>query len=978
MSTVTTSMPIPMVRHARDNRPTLTTLGDTYRIIIEGSGRTSSGELLTDATARQRALYAREVAATGCTTLEEVLSTHGKDSPLYQNARAAARDRRTHKERFPAIIPAAFFDGRGRSAQHLTELSGLVPIDLDHLDDAAVERNLAELRRLGCCVLCYVSPSGSGIKAVIAVDPVPEDLAEYGVCWQVTGEWLASCLSGSPVVDPSGKDATKLCFLSHDPEAYLNIDPTPHPWHPPTRSQKEEPAPTSNRKPDPPVEGSVSDAEVDRDALRWIEPPQEYNTWLGWLPTLKALDLSVEEAEQWSSAGAGYIQGEVAERWNGLPEDSLEDARYKLRGHAYNRGWRAQQRVEVADYTYAMPDGTIRFQVVRYHPKAFMARRPDPSRHDEWIWDLKRTSPILYRLPELRRSDRDQTVWIVEGEQDADRLHSLGLIATTSPFGPGKWRRSFNKELRRRQVAVIPDNDRSGIDHAVQVATSIAGVAASVRIAYLPDAPEGGNVSWWLDQGHTVQELQDLLATALPFEPDDPHQEDSPERQKPDWKVSPLLEGAERITELLGESGHFVYSGQDAYYFDQDSRQLMALDQDNLQLRLLLGRRFRINARDQLYGYIVGHLFRHAFESGREALIRRFSHYDQDSNIVYLDMGQGRVLRITADSISVHDNGGDDVLFQPVWKHQPWEYVPPGNRPEHVLYQQYVKQINFTSEDSEFDVQDQRGLLLVWLISFAFESIMPTKVLAAAVGPSGSGKSSLFRNAGRILMGPRFQVSALSKEAEGEKDFWIALTHSFYRCYDNIDESVRWLPDALAQVTTGAERPSRRKYTDEGLVETDVSCMLAITARTPRACLRREDVASRTLLFKVRKLQEVKPEYELLAGIDRLRDAFLSDYATMVQKVLARPLAEVKVADPTVRMADFARLATWIGHGLGDQMGALIDGALSRMTSSQHRFAVEVDPVASALEIWLGRAQPLPEGAMELDVPDLPTRGGPS
>ena len=315
MSTVTTSMPIPMVRHARDNRPTLTTLGDTYRIIIEGSARTSSGELLTDATADQRELYAREVAAlaaTGCTTLEEASSTHGKDSPLYQNARAAARDRRTHKERFPAIIPAAHFDGLGRRTEHVSDLSGLVVIDLGHLDQEEASRTLVDLQSLDSCVLCFLSPSGAGVKALIAVEPVPADVTEYTQAWQDTANFLASHLSGSQAVDPSGKDATRLCFLSHDPEAYLN--PAPDSLTPLAVDLSEpEPPPSQQTRDAPPrvsAAGPGTELETDREALEHIPPPDGlYNSWLSWLRTLRALGFTVEEVEAWSSRGENYIPG---------------------------------------------------------------------------------------------------------------------------------------------------------------------------------------------------------------------------------------------------------------------------------------------------------------------------------------------------------------------------------------------------------------------------------------------------------------------------------------------------------------------------------------------------------------------------------------------------------------------------------------------------------------------------------------------
>ena len=40
------------------------------------------------------------------------------------------------------------------------------------------------------------------------------------------------------------------------------------------------------------------------------------------------------------------------------------------------------------------------------------------------------------------------TVFVVEGEKDADNLAALGLVSTTNVGGAGKWRESYNDALR--------------------------------------------------------------------------------------------------------------------------------------------------------------------------------------------------------------------------------------------------------------------------------------------------------------------------------------------------------------------------------------------------------------------------------------------------------------------------------------------------------------------------------------------------
>jgi putative DNA primase/helicase len=153
--------------------------------------------------------------------------------------------------------------------------------------------------------------------------------------------------------------------------------------------------------------------------------------------------------------------------------------------------------------------GRLVFQVVRIPTadgKRFVQRRPD--RCGGWIWDVEGVRRVLYRLPELLAADTFEPVFIVKGEKDADNLARLGFVATTNPGGAGKWRGEYAEVLRGRHVVILPDNDEVGRQHGADVARSLAGVAASVRVVGLPGLAEHGDVSDWLAAGHTAAELQ--------------------------------------------------------------------------------------------------------------------------------------------------------------------------------------------------------------------------------------------------------------------------------------------------------------------------------------------------------------------------------------------------------------------------------------------------------------------------------------
>lgn len=179
----------------------------------------------------------------------------------------------------------------------------------------------------------------------------------------------------------------------------------------------------------------------------------------------------------------------------------------------------------VACYDYVDEAGDLLFQVVRYQPKDFRQRRPNGK--GGWAWSLGDVRRVLYRLPDLIAADPAVLVFVTEGEKDVDRLRGLGLVATTSPQGAGKWTKCDRAALAGRHVVILPDNDQPGRQHARAIVRDLAGKAASVRVLELPELPAKGDVSDWIERGSTADELR-RLAAEVP--------EAKPEVEAEDWR----------------------------------------------------------------------------------------------------------------------------------------------------------------------------------------------------------------------------------------------------------------------------------------------------------------------------------------------------------------------------------------------------------------------------------------------------------
>ena len=140
---------------------------------------------------------------------------------------------------------------------------------------------------------------------------------------------------------------------------------------------------------------------------------------------------------------------------------------------------------------------------------------------------------VPYRLPELVKAE---TVFLCEGEKDADNLRIRGLAATCTPDGAGngsKWRDTYTPYFAGKTVYILQDNDQIGKEFAQLEAEKLFPVAKEVKVLDLrelwPELPEKGDISDVMEHmgaAEALAQLLELAERALGWEPLPPEKDE--------------------------------------------------------------------------------------------------------------------------------------------------------------------------------------------------------------------------------------------------------------------------------------------------------------------------------------------------------------------------------------------------------------------------------------------------------------------
>jgi len=595
-------------------------------------------------------------------------------------------------------------------------------------------------------------------------------------------------------------------------------------------------------------------------------------------------------------------------------------------------------------------DGARSKEFIRRWPtdgSGFAYRKPENARE------------VVFHLPAVvEAAEHGGAVWWVEGEKDANTLTTSGLTATTLGACSAKIPPDFSVQVKGiERLYIVPDNDKLGREHAERVAAAAHGHVGEVRIVELPDLPEHGDVTDFLESGRTLDQLHRLAEGAPRW---------SPVGQEPS-ESGGTPSGTSRGpggNELLSLVDNLVSGGMVELFHDREGTAFATLRPP------MFGsvRTFRLDDR-QCSSHFEGALVQQrkargeslkaltqasradalrtletvAVHDGPEAEVYlRVAHLPES---VVLDLGD------SSGAAVVIDGKGWKVVQEPPVRFRRSKRMLglpiPERGGELDLLRNYVR-----VSDEDFP------LALTWLMS-ALSGKGPNP-LAVMYGEQGSGKSTTAKCLRGLVDPATPMLRALPQD---ERTLVIGAHSNHVLGFDNLSVVPPALSDALCRIATGEGFAVRTMYSDRDEEVFGGARPIILTGIEEAAS--RPDLLDRSFLIETerRPTNERRQERELLASFEadrpRILGCLLDGLADGIRD------GETVQLESSHRMVDAVRFAHAAEAGLGLPAGT-IKSAVERAGESATSVAIEASPVAKAIQDWYQSNGPWRGTATEL------------
>lgn len=655
-----------------------------------------------------------------------------------------------------------------------------------------------------------------------------------------------------------------------------------------------------------------------------------------------------------------------------------------------------------AYYDYTDAAGKLLYQVVRKDDKSFSQRilndkfdaeRKESKSNSKWLYGRTRfgVGATIYRLPRvLAQATAGKTVFVAEGEKDVETLERLGLVATCNSGGAGKWQDDFGAFfVGCNAVVILADNDPGPDDvaegkkfwqgqaHALQVQAALqaAGVG-KVKAMVLPEI--GGKVvkdiSDWVAAGGDLAQLKLAVRAAPPLPPEMGKNIEAlnPPKIKAVAESRYEIDASQPLAAQIGAEIYAAMASDDGdmrklssneirkiqsevmfewlrargkFYFNLDHLNYdynMYFNSREKELHVIesnyfsswLAQNSGMNRTDRSFAFCTSFLHDQTMCGPMAAGVVPDKFFTRRGDTVYISNGDRHMVRVQAGAVDFVDNGTDGVVFAAGQTLQEWRLVdePRGVNPFNAC--QIFKSMPATDAYGKI-------LTLLWLLGVLYCHEKKPPIVFS--GDIGSGKTRLTVGLFELL-GLNARVNAIGEKPSAQDDFWVSINYPGLICWDNVDTSIRWLPDALASAATDGSREVREMYSNAGIFFHKANANIMITSANAQFA-GDAGLADRLITVRLGRLINDTEDKLLSADVVRNRDASLS----WLCRVMSQAIGDSKPVPKGLnrRHPDWAEFAVRCGRAMGQEDHVL--AAIKSAESDKSVFAIENNWIGSML-----------------------------
>ncbi len=310
-------------------------------------------------------------------------------------------------------------------------------------------------------------------------------------------------------------------------------------------------------------------------------------------------------------------------------------------------------------------------------------------------------------------------------------------------------------------------------------------------------------------------------------------------------------------------------------------------------------------------------------------------------NIICYPCGDNQFYEISADAISLRKNGESEIYFTTNENAEKFVFDETAGID---LYREMILG-SFNYDEGDIGAENYRILTDLLLCAPFVSHLFRTRQLVLFSADAGSGKTTSIRKFIQLHYGLSADVESLSEKIE---DLATLASNRRIVILDNSDTAQSKMNDGVAVLSTGG-RFSTREFYKQGVLFTQTPiAFLFFTSQG--GFFSRPDIASRTIIIRLRPLPSFRPESSIIDELAKNRAKVLSAFIKRLQLILAALDATEPIASQ-FRLADLGSFVLRVARYEQWESSAL--DLLDALKVEQRRHSVEGDETTELISAWL-------------------------